>query len=681
MNQQLTQPILIRRHNIPYNLPFYGKRNQFVQSILSEDHQIIIVEASTGSGKTVLASLMIAESGYKCMITIPTKVATRAIASFISENTLGGTVGIACDGDVNYRNEPIKFVTTKHGFNVLKRVLSNYNKQKKGIKFFGKFKFDDNFVFVLDEAHHTTQENLATFRLAKTALKLGLLKKLIVMSAILSDMDFSGFTTERIVAEGRSFDIDTFFDKKDIDIENQTNLTNEVIRKFDSVCDGFKNILIFVPGASSVEEIASILESRRDPKLKIFRLYSQLDAEETKEVTIPLTDKIKVVISTNIAESAITIPDIDIVIDSCCQKTPYSGTNGLGLVLVLEHCPVSKLLQRKGRSGRTKKGEYYPMLTETTWNCLRIADKSDMERIHPYEIVIELLAENLDAKEILEIDDAVYDSIMQKLIRLELVVKNNDLLSVTHMGKSISKFPYSIENAVIAYKLSQLSQDPIHNLYVLYASICIACIEGSAGNSFFFVPKEHRQNKRDYIDDHFEHLKGNNDFETYINIFLDMFDYVAINSYNSYTYERACVKYAKDNSMNNKLLKKTRKCFIKFVNVLYNTNYKNSDFVRCINDFGINLNRNSEVLTNLYELFASVHTDKVFIQETGNRYYKNDDLYGKIYTIDRARSFFQSDLTCIVALQIMEIKQGKNIRQCMSCIIPCTLVTKDIEES
>lgn len=671
----MSYKLLKSRHSIPMDLPFNLIKRDFVSAILDRDTEIVVVGAETGSGKTVCSAIAIAEAGLSCMTTIPLTVATKAIHNFISANVANkDDVGYACHGDVHYKDKAlIKFVTTKHGFNCIKRVLANNKKHLAGKSFKGIRKFNDKFVFVLDEAHHTTQENMGTFKLACKALKQGLLKKLVVMSATLGNMNFSGFRTANLVAEGRSYQIDTFFSSTDVSFDDPKKMSNDVIATFDRIYNGVDNILIFVPGSSDVEGIVQELDARRNPNMAVCGLHSQVDATESDEATMPRTDgKIKVVVSTNIAESAITIPDIDAIIDTCIQKTPHSASNGCGTTLVTERAPRDKLIQRKGRCGRTKKGKYYPLITRATWDNLRSCDLSDMERIFPYEMVIELLAEDLDAQDMLEIGAEKYTVIINKLVRLELV---DESLGVSAMGRSISRFPYSIENSVVAYKLAQLAKDPKNNLQVLLTAICMSACEGSGGSSFFFIPKSERTSKQSYMDMQFGHLKGESDFETYINIFTEMFNYADENTTPSKHVDKICADYARIRSMNNKLLKKTRKCFLKLVNLLYSGSYRDRDFVRCIKDFG-RIEFDETSMNQVYEIFASAHSDKIFgnpiVTKNGVKYFKEDDSTGAHYSIDNIRSFAYIGAQRFIAMQVMEIRGATN-RNCISGIIPIPL--------
>lgn len=666
----------LKTHNtIPSDLPFCRIKSEFISAVKNDNNKIVVVRAETGSGKTVMSSIALAESMFTCMLTVPLTVATTAMYKFISENArIQSDVGYACKGDVHYSDHSkVKIVTTKHGFNCIKRVLANDKKFREGKTYKGIRKFDDNFVFVLDEAHHTTQENMGTFKLAKKAIERGLLKKLVVMSATLGFMDFSGFQTEFLVAEGRSFDIAKTFASTNVDFRDPRHFTSRIVEYFDEIHNGTDNVLIFVPGSSDVDTLVAQFDDKQNNNWCVYGLHGQMDKDEADEAVLPVENgKVKIVISTDVAESSITIPDIDTVIVSCVHKSLQASSNGSGTTLITKYAPRNRLIQQIGRCGRTKVGKAFIMVTESTWNGLDTHDPSDMEKLFPYEMVIELLAEDLDAQDLLDIHYSRYQVIVKKLQSLDLIT---DRLKVTDMGIGVSRFPYSIENAVVAYKLQHLARYEVNDKLILFTAICMASFEGSGGNSLFFVPKAERRSKQQFIEMQFGHLKGSTDFETYINIFFEMVEYAEnYKKNNSKHVDKILAEYAKTHFMNNKILKKIRKCFIKLVNIIYDTDYNSKSFVKCVNDFG-EINNSSRIMNNVYRIFSESHSDKIFFDaqqdKKGNTTYaKANELVSARYSIDNIRSFsFSPSHERFVALQVVEIR-GQINRNCISGIFP-----------
>ena len=86
------------------------------------------------------------------------------------------------------------------------------------------------------------------------------------------------------------------------------------------------SILVFLPGLPEIRKLTRLLQSydvapRGAPTLKVMQLHGSLSAQEQSRVfSPPGMGILKVVLSTNVAEASVTIPDVDVVIDSCLVK-------------------------------------------------------------------------------------------------------------------------------------------------------------------------------------------------------------------------------------------------------------------------------------------------------------------------------------------------------------------------
>lgn len=662
-------------HTIPSDLPIYTVKERFTSSMNDPSVQIITVKGATGCGKSVGITTMLGESNHLVMVTVPTKVGVYGLYSFIRDNcNIGRDIGYAFDGDVKYQyNTKLKIATTKHGFNCLKKAISR-NKP-----------FPNNFVFVLDEAHHTTQENAATLKLAQYALRMGILKKLIVMSATFGLTSFDDFTNVTLEAEGRMFPITTFWNSFDICPNNfkrfATHITNTIVDLIKA--NPNEGILVFVSGEKEVEEVSAYIEDNRALNAEVFRLYSKMPADELNRSLEPVIGKTKVVVATNIAESSVTISDISVVVDTCVKKTPYENER-FGILLKNELISQSNSLQRRGRAGRTKEGKYYPMITEEKWEDIDTNDSSDMDRLSPYGIVLELLNEQLPARSILQINSEKYDRIINKLLSLKLMTESGEdgekTYHITQLGRAVQQYPFSLENSIVAFKSSSSvtgsGQDHIRTIVTL---ILVSMIEGSQGNSFFWIPKEHRKNKnmyKEFMEDQFGHMKGSNDLETYLYIFSSMFHEPKSHK------DAAVAKWAKTNSMNNKLLKNARRNFSQLIRITY-PKYRGyaEDFLEnMLEQNGIhNLAQlvRDDVLSPVYELFEDVYSDCVFNDPEEGMYgiaYHNNAEVPLSHKIDTMRSFSRLSTNVahgVVALQVVESVYGLTTNRYISCVFPC----------
>ena len=98
-------------------------------------------------------------------------------------------------------------------------------------------------------------------------------------------------------------------------------------------------------------------------KLEFIILHSQVtDEEQEKAFKIDKTKR-KIILATNIAESSITISNIDYVIDFCLVKQTKFDENQNTSVLELKWCSQASCQQRKGRTGRVRSGFYFQLIT------------------------------------------------------------------------------------------------------------------------------------------------------------------------------------------------------------------------------------------------------------------------------------------------------------------------------
>jgi ATP-dependent RNA helicase TDRD9 len=131
-------------------------------------------------------------------------------------------------------------------------------------------------------------------------------------------------------------------------------------------------VLIFVPGLAEIQELQDYLSRYflNKNKLEFLILHSQISDDEQDKVFKYGKDKRKIILATNIAESSITISNIDFVIDFCLVKQTrfdeYQNTS----VLELKWCSKASCQQRKGRTGRVNKGYYFQLITEKLYRRL-----------------------------------------------------------------------------------------------------------------------------------------------------------------------------------------------------------------------------------------------------------------------------------------------------------------------
>jgi hypothetical protein len=250
--------------------------------------------------------------------------------------------------------------------------------------------------------------------------------KVVIMSATLEDKKLSAFYNNApiISVPGRLFPIQTRPNSKTIFTDIQS-LVNEN-----------RNILVFQPGKREIEDTLQDIE---DSELDVVALPLHADLKpEEQAACFALYDKPKIVVSTNIAQTSVTVPDIDAVIDSGLERRIELSNGVEGLYLRPISLASSK--QREGRAGRTKPGIYIDHCEEEnrpkfpTAEILRSRLDQTVLRLAEVGFKIEDL-EFFHQPKKSEIKDA-----RKALVKLGCMTENGH---VTTIGHAIAKMPIS----------------------------------------------------------------------------------------------------------------------------------------------------------------------------------------------------------------------------------------------
>ena len=199
-----------------------------------------------------------------------------------------------------------------------------------------------------------------------------------------------------------------------------------IIEKIENENPGnYSGVLIFVPGLAEIQELQSYLSRYflNKTTLEFLILHSQISDDEQDMVFADYQGKRKIILATNIAESSITISNIDFVIDFCLVKQTrfdeYQNTS----ILELKWCSKSSIQQRKGRTGRTNKGFYFRLITKRLYEKLTDHPKAEILRT-PLEtpiLKLKIYEPTKEPQDILmkTIEPPEEDKIINTLFRLE----------------------------------------------------------------------------------------------------------------------------------------------------------------------------------------------------------------------------------------------------------------------
>lgn len=491
-------------------LPIWSARKKLVELVQENDSVVLVGE--TGSGKTTQAPQLVylRSKPPGCIAcTQPRRVAAITVAQRVAAEMgvgVGELVGYSVRfDDSTSKNTKIKYLTD--GMLIREAILDP-----------SLYRYS---VIFVDEAHERT---------VNTDVLLGLLKgaqlrrkqskhplKLVVMSATLDQANFTRYFDGSVPAyvEGRQYPVDIFYTAQAQDSYVQAAINTILQVHFD---EGDGSVLVFLTGQDEIDNIASVLEEQsahakhlKHPRglgLHVVSIYAAMPPEQQLlAFAAPLEGRRKVILSTNIAETSVTIPGVRFVIDTGMVKArAYSAAKGLDSLQVV---PTSKAQarQRSGRAGREAPGKCFRLYPESAFAALPDTTIPEIQRTNLVSAVLQLKA--MGIHDILNFDfmdpppRATLVKSLELLYALEAIDGQGAL---TDLGRRMAALPI----------------DPQHAA-VLLAGIKLSCLQDAmavvsmmSADRILVVPRGREQEAR-AKHAHFRNLYG--DHLTLLNIF------------------------------------------------------------------------------------------------------------------------------------------------------------------
>jgi pre-mRNA-splicing factor ATP-dependent RNA helicase DHX38/PRP16 len=433
-------------------LPVFSVRDELLNVI--RENTVIIVVGETGSGKTTQMTQYLMEEGYAefGMIgcTQPRRVAAMSVAKRVSEEVsaakaergeqldekdeLGGTVGYAIRfEDLTTPDTLIKYMTDG--------VLLRESLRDSDLNRYS--------ALVMDECHERSLNTDVIFGVIRKIVARRSDLKVIVTSATLSADRFSDFFGGAPVFRipGRTFPVETYFSKS-VQEDYVMAAVKQTLQVHFNSPKG--DILIFMPGQSEIEGTCEVIAEKMEqlgkdsPPLLVLPMYSQLPADLQARIFEPAPEGVrKCVVSTNVAETSLTVDGIKYVIDSGFYKVKvYNPKIGMDALLVT---PVSRANanQRSGRAGRTGPGFCFRLYTERQFRDeLMESSVPEIQRTNLSNVV--LLLKSLGISNLLSfdwMDPPPQENIMNSMYQLWVLGALDNTGDLTPMGRRMVEFP------------------------------------------------------------------------------------------------------------------------------------------------------------------------------------------------------------------------------------------------
>ena len=397
------------RIEFPPELPISARADEITAAIA--ENQVVILAGETGSGKTTQIPKMCLAAGRglrgRIACTQPRRVAALSISRRVADELnveWGREVG--CKIRFDDRTTPatvIKFLTDG-------MLLAEVQ---------GDPLLRDYDTVIIDEAHERSLNidfllgHLRTLRFKRPELKI------IITSATIDTEAFSAaFDGAPIIkVEGRVYPVEVIYapldglgsdydandanaQDADADAAAVASAKAEALHYIDGAVEAVERIahesergdvLVFLPSERDIREVGDLLEGRRLRGCEIVPLFGRLSNAEQQRV-FSTTQRRKVVLATNIAETSLTIPGIRFVVDTGLARVSRYAAAARTRRLPIEPISQSSADQRKGRSGRVAEGVCIRLYSEKDFLERPRFTEPEIRRANLADVILRLKA-------------------------------------------------------------------------------------------------------------------------------------------------------------------------------------------------------------------------------------------------------------------------------------------------
>jgi ATP-dependent helicase HrpA len=350
-----------QRIEYPADLPITARRDELLSAI--RDHQVVVIAGETGSGKSTQLPKLCLELGRGTAGLIghtqPRRVAARTVADRIASElgtTLGETVGYTVRFNDRVGEQTMVRVMTD-GVLLAEigrdRMLRRYD------------------TIIIDEAHERSLNVDFLLGYLTTLLPKRPDLKLIVTSATIDTQRFAdhfskalGAPVPVITVEGRTYPVEiryrplddaTADSGRDSDAADGDVVAGICAAVAELAAEGPGDILVFLSGEREIRDAADAVSELQLPHTTVLPLYARLSWAEQQRIFQPHPGR-RVVLSTNVAETSVTVPGVRYVVDAGTARISRYSTRLKVQRLPIERISQASANQRAGRCGRVAAG-------------------------------------------------------------------------------------------------------------------------------------------------------------------------------------------------------------------------------------------------------------------------------------------------------------------------------------
>lgn len=475
--------------------------------LLDDLLNLIIIQAPTGFGKTVMVNYTLAlinklkaEAGEKvtCVSLMPFRVSIKEMYVYLSKMFPDLDFGYAMRGDSNVSpTNNCRLMTV--GF-WLEQFFCKY--REHGLP-------TEPMIMMVDEAHDATKQTDLALRVLEWLREKKVPVKIIISSATLDVTQ-----TLKTVKDGKEplvlsvadqkANVKVVFSEKYIEVMENGKITGDLLREMMRTLELIFNesdsgdVLVMLPGVDEIDKFRELIEKNQlFATSAIHILHSQLSREEIELAIRPDASGMrKIILSTNVAENAITIDGLMYVIDSGLRKVNKIDETGVSQ-LVLELAAQSNLMQARGRVGRQGvTGTAYLMMTKSDFERRRPYAENEVHLNPLYFQIMKLVHNGLPVKEVLShVSPYRIDKDTEFLVKHGALTLHNRKIVVTELGQIMAHLPLSIRAShFVAIVVKTVPQQ------FWYTAIVSAAWMDSSSSIFFRPGRKSQEHPMTYND-------------------------------------------------------------------------------------------------------------------------------------------------------------------------------------
>jgi ATP-dependent helicase HrpA len=438
------QAVAANRQAVPqitYDTLPVAERREEIRNLI-QNHQVVVIAGETGSGKTTQIPKICLEAGRgifgRIGCTQPRRLAARSVAERIAEE-LGSKLGEL----VGYQ---VRFHDQVHQQSLLKVMTDGILlAEVQNDPFLNQYD-----TIIIDEAHERSINIDFLLGILKKLLPKRPDLKLIITSATIDTERFAQFFEGAPIIEvsGRTYPVEVRYNplvkiEDDDGNEFEQDIPTAIGYALEELAeiDPFGDVLVFQVGERDIKETAEYLRKQHLKNTEIVPLYARLSMAEQNKV-FQLSQKRRVILSTNVAETSLTVPGIKFVIDPGLVRISRYSVRSKVQRLPIEKISQASANQRAGRCGRVSSGVCIRLYDEDDFNSRPAFTPPEIHRTSLATVILQMTQMKLGAVKHFPFieppeDKAVNDGYRQ-LHEIGALDENRRL---TDSGRQLAKLP------------------------------------------------------------------------------------------------------------------------------------------------------------------------------------------------------------------------------------------------